>query len=44
MAGNPAKQMDWVCECEEKLSDDLHCKACGKRFKKSKNVFEREDI
>ena len=30
--GNPAKQIGWMCECGERLSDDLECQFCGKRF------------
>ena len=44
VVGNPAKQIGWMYECGEKLSDDLNCTACGKRFKKSKNILEREDL
>jgi len=32
--GNPAKQIGWMCECGERLSDDLECMVCGKTFKK----------
>jgi UDP-2-acetamido-3-amino-2,3-dideoxy-glucuronate N-acetyltransferase len=32
--GNPAKQIGWMCECGERLSDDLECTACGKRYRK----------
>jgi UDP-2-acetamido-3-amino-2,3-dideoxy-glucuronate N-acetyltransferase len=35
MVGNPAKQIGWVCECGERLSDDLECLACGQQFKKT---------
>jgi UDP-2-acetamido-3-amino-2,3-dideoxy-glucuronate N-acetyltransferase len=28
--GNPARQTGWMCECGEKLMDDLSC-PCGKR-------------
>jgi UDP-2-acetamido-3-amino-2,3-dideoxy-glucuronate N-acetyltransferase len=44
MVGNPARQIGWVCECGEKLSDSLICPSCGKRFRKSKDVLERKDI
>lgn len=27
--GNPARQHGWVCQCGEKLGDDLVCPACG---------------
>ncbi len=32
VVGNPAKQICWVCECGERLPDDLECLSCGKRF------------
>lgn len=32
--GNPAKQIGWMCECGERLSDDFECSACGKRYRK----------
>jgi UDP-2-acetamido-3-amino-2,3-dideoxy-glucuronate N-acetyltransferase len=28
VVGNPAKQIGWVCECGERLSDDLECLVC----------------
>lgn len=32
VVGNPAKQICWVCECGDRLSDDLECHSCGKKF------------
>lgn len=32
MAGVPAKQIGWVCECGEVLKDGLHCKKCGRNY------------
>ena len=32
MAGNSARQIGWTCECGEKLSGDLQCRTCGKRY------------
>ncbi|GAF81183.1 unnamed protein product, partial [marine sediment metagenome] len=32
--GNPAKQIGWMCECGERLTDDLDCLSCGKSFEK----------
>ena len=37
VVGNPAKQIGWMCECGEKLSENLTCKTCGKKFTKSEN-------
>jgi UDP-2-acetamido-3-amino-2,3-dideoxy-glucuronate N-acetyltransferase len=30
--GNPAKQIGWMCACGERLSDELECLSCGKRY------------
>lgn len=32
--GNPAKRIGWMCECGERLSDNLECNLCSKRFQK----------
>ena len=32
MAGVPAKQIGWVCECGQVLNDDLCCPDCGKKY------------
>ncbi len=32
MTGNPARQAGWMCECGEKLTDDLQCPACKKLY------------
>jgi UDP-2-acetamido-3-amino-2,3-dideoxy-glucuronate N-acetyltransferase len=34
VVGNPAKRIGWMCECGERLPDDLECLSCGKRFDK----------
>lgn len=33
VAGVPAKQIGWVCECGEILDSDLMCKKCGRKYK-----------
>ena len=35
VAGNPARQIGWMCECGEKLDDELKCTACKRRYAKS---------
>jgi len=30
--GNPARQAAWMCECGEKLPEDLICEVCGKSY------------
>lgn len=37
VVGNPAKQIGWVCECGERLSDELKCLACSKLYRKDQN-------
>ena len=32
MAGVPARQIGWVCDCGQVLDDKLHCPDCAKRF------------
>lgn len=32
MAGVPAKQIGWVCECGEILGDDLKCNHCERKY------------
>jgi UDP-2-acetamido-3-amino-2,3-dideoxy-glucuronate N-acetyltransferase len=34
VVGNPAKQIGWTCECGERLSDNLECLACERKFEK----------
>ncbi|MBO7460159.1 MAG: N-acetyltransferase, partial [Bacteroidales bacterium] len=38
MAGVPAKQIGWVCECGKKLNKDLKCE-CGREYK-----FDNNDL
>ncbi len=35
MAGVPAKQIGWVCECGERLSKDLTCESCTKKYQET---------
>ena len=32
VAGNPARQMGWACQCGEKLTDGLNCPVCNKHY------------
>ncbi len=32
MAGIPAKQIGWVCECGEPFKDNLKCNECGREY------------
>jgi UDP-2-acetamido-3-amino-2,3-dideoxy-glucuronate N-acetyltransferase len=35
VVGNPAKQIGWACECGERLTEDLECLACERKYQKS---------
>lgn len=37
MAGVPAKQIGWVCECGEILGENLVCESCGRIYKEHEN-------
>ncbi|MQY76138.1 MAG: oxidoreductase [Spirochaeta sp.] len=37
VAGNPGKQIGWVCECGERLTDNLECPSCNKSYQKDEN-------
>lgn len=37
MAGVPAKQIGWVCECGEVLRDGLTCPTCGREYTEANN-------
>lgn len=39
MAGVPAKQIGWVCECGQVLEDYLSCPDCGRRYEMRGNVL-----
>jgi len=41
VVGNPAKQIGWVCECGERLDQQLCCRACGNKYEKSDNGLKR---
>jgi UDP-2-acetamido-3-amino-2,3-dideoxy-glucuronate N-acetyltransferase len=35
MVGNPARQTGWRCICGEKLTDDLQCPVCNKKYRRA---------
>jgi UDP-2-acetamido-3-amino-2,3-dideoxy-glucuronate N-acetyltransferase len=35
IVGNPGKQIGWVCQCGEKLTDDLKCTTCDKMYQET---------
>ncbi len=40
MAGIPARQIGWVCECGQRLEQELFCLNCGKRYEKIGNCIK----
>lgn len=38
VAGNPARQIGWVCKCGNKLNDAGHCTKCGHNYDKLKKI------
>ena len=40
VTGNPARQVGYMCECGERLSDDLKCADCGKMFEESDTTIK----
>ena len=41
VAGVPARQIGWVCECGERLENDLMCKKCGKKYQETENGLKK---
>ena len=41
MAGVPAKQIGWVCECGKKLDDSLTC-SCGRSYKLDGEILHKD--
>ena len=42
MAGVPAKQIGWVCECGTMLDEHKHCPECGKQYQETEHGLEEE--
>lgn len=42
MAGVPARQLGWVCECGSRLDSDLICPVCFKRYRETTAGLECE--
>ncbi|MBP3683828.1 MAG: N-acetyltransferase [Oscillospiraceae bacterium] len=42
MAGIPAKQMGWVCECGAVLKNGLGCSACGRQYSEQESGLVEE--
>lgn len=45
VAGVPAKQVGWVCECGEVLDEQMDCKVCGRKYEmKNRILFQRNNV
>lgn len=42
VAGVPARQIGWVCECGEVLKDNLSCIACSRQYRETENGIAEE--
>jgi UDP-2-acetamido-3-amino-2,3-dideoxy-glucuronate N-acetyltransferase len=42
VVGNPARRIGWVCECGERLPDDLECLSCGKQYRQKDEGLEEK--
>ncbi|MBP1739807.1 MAG: oxidoreductase [Deltaproteobacteria bacterium] len=40
VVGNPGKQIGWMCECGERLTEDLECLTCSKKYRKTDSGLE----
>ena len=41
VVGNSARQIGWVCECGERLTDELNCLACGKSYRECETEIKK---
>ena len=42
MAGVPAKQIGWVCECGAILNENLECTVCGRKYTEETSGLEED--
>lgn len=42
MAGVPAKQIGWVCECGTSLKKDLICRICDREYELEDNILKKK--
>ena len=40
VVGNPGRQIGWMCECGERLTDDFDCISCGRTYRKTDSGLE----
>jgi UDP-2-acetamido-3-amino-2,3-dideoxy-glucuronate N-acetyltransferase len=41
IVGNPGRQIGWMCQCGERLTVDLECLECGKKYAKCESGVKR---
>lgn len=44
VVGNPAKHIGWVCECGERLTDDLECLFCNKSYRECDSGIKEKSL
>jgi predicted dehydrogenase/acetyltransferase-like isoleucine patch superfamily enzyme len=44
VVGNPARQIGWVCDCGERLPEDLQCIFCGNNYRKNGDGIEKKEL
>lgn len=44
VVGNPAKHVGWMCECGERLTNDLECLTCGKTYEISDSGLKEKPV
>jgi UDP-2-acetamido-3-amino-2,3-dideoxy-glucuronate N-acetyltransferase len=44
MAGNPARQIGWACECGEKLANDLQCEVCSRKYNQTEKFLSFQEM
>ncbi len=44
VVGNSAGQIGWVCECGERLTDELVCMTCGKSYRKCDSGIKEKSL
>ena len=42
MAGDPARQIGWVCECGARLNDSLKCDVCGREYEEAEEGLKEK--
>jgi UDP-2-acetamido-3-amino-2,3-dideoxy-glucuronate N-acetyltransferase len=40
VVGNPGRPIGWMCECGERLTEDLDCLSCTRRYRKTDSGLE----